>query len=187
LPIEDSAVPTTAPKGVPQRSQRKAKSHAISKMDHTRERESTVPPSTSSASSVIEKASSPKASLLPSMSSNLTTTSGGDTDTSSGPKPSNNPILKKAHVPRAPPLDRKSVKWSGPRNPKPQAGGRHFGLEECPTFYPTAEEFQDPMEYLRKIGDEGRGKEFGMCKVVPPQGWQMPFVLDTEVSHSVRF
>jgi histone demethylase JARID1 len=116
------------------------------------------------------------------MSSNLTATSGGDTDSSSGPKPGNNPILKKAHVTKAPALDRKSVKWSGPRNPKPQAGGRHFGLKECPTFYPTAEEFQDPMEYLRKIGDEGRGKEFGMCKVVPPEGWQMPFVLDTEVS-----
>lgn len=82
---------------------------------------------------------------------------------------------------KAPALDRKSVRWSGPRVPKARTVPRQFGLKECPTFYPTADEFRDPMEYLRKVGEEGRGKEYGMCKIVPPEGWQMPFVLDTEV------
>ncbi len=56
-----------------------------------------------------------------------------------------------------------------------------FGLEECPVFYPTEEEFKDPMGYIALIGEEGKGKEFGICKIVPPEGWKMPFVLDTEV------
>jgi histone demethylase JARID1 len=182
-----SALPAALPPPVTtsQRTQRKAKSNAITRMDYTRERENTVPPSGSSLSSGLEKSATPKASLLPSASSNLTSvssTNASNSETPIGPHPSNNPILKKAHLEKAPALDRKSVRWSGPRVPKPSTKPRQFGLKECPTFYPTADEFRDPMEYLRKVGEEGRGKEFGMCKIVPPEGWQMPFVLDTEVS-----
>jgi histone demethylase JARID1 len=57
-----------------------------------------------------------------------------------------------------------------------------FGLEDCPTFYPTEEEFADPMDYVKKIGEEGTARDWGMCKIVPPEGWNMPFVLDTQVS-----
>lgn len=177
-----SALPTATVTS--QRTQRKAKSNAITKMDYTRERENTVPPSTSSFSSGLEKSATPKPFALPSASSNLTSLASNATNSEirTGPQPSNNPILKKAHIEKAPALDRKSVRWSGPRFPKPSSGPRQFGLKECPTFYPTADEFRDPMEYLKKVGEEGRGKEFGMCKIVPPEGWQMPFVLDTEVS-----
>lgn len=53
-----------------------------------------------------------------------------------------------------------------------------FGLEEAPTFYPTAEEFVDPMEYITSIGPQGR--PYGIAKIVPPEGWRMPFSLPTE-------
>ncbi|KAJ9103926.1 hypothetical protein QFC21_002389 [Naganishia friedmannii] len=182
LPAGDPIAIKAADKNAPQRSQRKAKSNAINKMDITREREATVPLSTASASSsTISKDATPKVSLLPSVSSGLTSATSTNTSQSTEPKPSNNPITKKAQIPKAPALNRKSVKWSGPREPKPRDRPRLFGLKECPVFYPTPEEFQDPMQYLKTIGDEGRGKAFGMCKIVPPDGWQMPFVLDTEI------
>ena len=75
-------------------------------------------------------------------------------------------------------LDMTSVKTKSPRSvtkPTPSP----FGLEHCPIFYPTMEEFKDPMVYVRSISE--RAKEYGICKVVPPQGWHMPFVTDTEV------
>jgi histone demethylase JARID1 len=53
-----------------------------------------------------------------------------------------------------------------------------FGLEECPTFYPTMQEFTDPMEYISSIGHLGR--PYGIAKIVPPEGWRMPFTLATE-------
>ncbi|KAJ9120143.1 hypothetical protein QFC22_003042 [Naganishia vaughanmartiniae] len=181
-PASDSTATKAALSNPPQRSQRKAKFNAINKMDITREREATVPPSTASASSsTISKDATPKVTLLPSVSSGLTSATSSTTSQPTGPKPSNNPIVKKSQIPKAPALNRKSVKWSGPREPKPRDRPRLFGLKDCPVFYPTPEEFQDPMQYLKMIGDEGRGKEYGMCKIVPPEGWQMPFVLDTEI------
>ncbi|KAJ7591453.1 jumonji superfamily protein [Mycena floridula] len=59
---------------------------------------------------------------------------------------------------------------------------RPFGLNHCPEFFPTAEEFKDPMAYVKSISDKAR--EYGICKVIPPEGWKMPFVTDTE---SFRF
>ena len=56
---------------------------------------------------------------------------------------------------------------------------RPFGLADCPTFHPTPEQFKDPMEYISSISSIA--KRFGMCKIVPPADWNMPFVTDTEV------
>lgn len=81
-------------------------------------------------------------------------------------------------IPVSPTLDMSSVKTSAPRNVPPKADSRPFGLEDCPAFYPTSEEFQDPMAYIRSISDIA--KDYGICKVVPPEGWKMPFVTDTE-------
>ena len=56
---------------------------------------------------------------------------------------------------------------------------RPFGLEDCPVFYPTVDEFKDPMAYVRSISTTAQN--YGICKIVPPVGWKMPFVTDTEV------
>ncbi|KAF2090698.1 histone demethylase JARID1D [Saccharata proteae CBS 121410] len=58
---------------------------------------------------------------------------------------------------------------------------RLFGLEEAPTYTPTLEEFKDPMEYMMKIAPEGR--KYGIVKVVPPEGWDPDFAIDTERFH----
>ncbi|KAF9478416.1 jumonji superfamily protein [Pholiota conissans] len=76
-------------------------------------------------------------------------------------------------------LDLSTVKTSTPRVP---AGASHsprlFGLPDCPEYYPTPEEFKDPMVYIKSISSEA--KDYGICKIVPPEGWKMPFVTDTE-------
>ncbi|CCM06448.1 uncharacterized protein FIBRA_08712 [Fibroporia radiculosa] len=78
----------------------------------------------------------------------------------------------------APALDMSSVKTPNPRMILPRPSERPFGLTDCPTFHPTPEQFKDPLAYIRSISDQAR--EYGMCKIVPPQGWEMPFVTDTE-------
>lgn len=92
-----------------------------------------------------------------------------------------NPALQWQGRERAPPLDFSTVKTSSPRDPPKRTQERMFGIQEAPTFYPTLEEFQDPMEYIRWCGKEQGAEEFGICKIVPPQGWQPPFVMDTTV------
>ncbi|KAJ7639289.1 jumonji superfamily protein [Roridomyces roridus] len=81
-------------------------------------------------------------------------------------------------VPHSPVLDLSTVKTISPRpDSLPRKEPRPFGLPDCPTFYPTAEEFRDPMAYIRSISDHANA--YGICKVVPPAGWKMPFVTDT--------
>ena len=101
--------------------------------------------------------------------------------------PSNNAVypVYPPHIPfsarRAPPLDMSTVERRG----HPLAAGesrkrvRPHGLQDAPTFRPTEEEFRDPMEYMRKIAPEGR--KYGICKIIPPDGWNPDFAIDTEV------
>jgi histone demethylase JARID1 len=56
---------------------------------------------------------------------------------------------------------------------------RIFGLKEAPTFYPTKEEFKDPLRYIEKISPEG--EKYGIIKIVPPKDYQPEFSLKTEV------
>lgn len=79
----------------------------------------------------------------------------------------------------SPSLDLSSVKTSSPRNQHPRISPRPFGLEDCPVFYPNSDEFKDPMTYIHSITE--KALSYGICKVVPPVGWKMPFVTDTEV------
>jgi hypothetical protein len=82
---------------------------------------------------------------------------------------------------RSAPLDLSTVERRGqPNNPKePSKRIRPHGIPEAPTFRPTEEEFKDPVAYIQKIAPEG--KKYGICRVVPPEGWQPTFAIDTEV------
>ncbi|KAJ1983657.1 hypothetical protein H4R33_004671 [Dimargaris cristalligena] len=56
---------------------------------------------------------------------------------------------------------------------------RHFGLPEAPVFYPTPEEFANPLQYIEKI--RPLAEHAGLCKIIPPAQWAPTFALDTEV------
>jgi hypothetical protein len=85
--------------------------------------------------------------------------------------------------PRVPPA---SIQGSRPTEPGSRLEERPFGLEDCPAFYPTMDEWHDPIAYIRKITPIA--EQSGICKIVPPEGWNMPFVTNTEVrpTHSPR-
>ena len=80
-------------------------------------------------------------------------------------------------------LDMQTVKTKGLRVSSISMPTRPFGLEDCPTFYPSLTEFSDPLTYIRSIAD--RAQQYGICKVVPPESWNMPFATNTEVSVAV--
>ncbi len=56
-------------------------------------------------------------------------------------------------------------------------------LVPCPVLTPSPTEFEDPMAYLSRPDVAKLGAEYGLIKVVPPTGWQPPFLL----SPSFRF
>lgn len=44
----------------------------------------------------------------------------------------------------------------------------------APTFFPTVEEFEgNPLDYIEKIRPVAQ--KYGICKIVPPAGWNPPF------------
>ena len=43
-------------------------------------------------------------------------------------------------------------------------------------FHPTLAEFADPLKYIASI--RAQAEEYGICRVVPPEGWRAPFHLD---------
>ncbi|PWZ02363.1 PLU-1-domain-containing protein [Testicularia cyperi] len=71
---------------------------------------------------------------------------------------------------------------STPRRPAPRLRPRLFELEEAPIFYPTLEEFEDPMKYISWVAHPhgGNGKASGIVKIVPPEGWNPECVLDEQ-------
>ena len=66
----------------------------------------------------------------------------------------------------------KSLRWD-PSKGRPQAAL----VPEAPTFYPTEEEFLDPIAYIDSIRKRG-GEEAGVACVVPPPSWDPPFALE---------
>ena len=63
---------------------------------------------------------------------------------------------------------------------KDQAGRESLAaIPFGPTFYPTAEEMGgDPLLYFEKI--RPLAEKYGICKVVPPSGWDPPFALNVD-------
>eukprot|EP01041_Mallomonas_annulata_P010702 gene10702-22343_t len=51
-----------------------------------------------------------------------------------------------------------------------------ISIPEAPVFYPTLEEFKDPMQYIQKIRQQG--SQFGLCKIIPPDEWRPPNLID---------
>lgn len=98
-----------------------------------------------------------------------------------GAHPSKNPYRQQFNPPRAPPLDYSTLRMEAPRlpNPPPRDKPRMFELEEAPVYFPTVEEFAHPMEYIERISPEA--SEYGICKIVPPEGWRPSFAIDSEV------
>jgi hypothetical protein len=45
-------------------------------------------------------------------------------------------------------------------------------VPEAPTFRPTPKEFENPIAYIKKI--QAIGMKSGICKIVPPPGWNPP-------------
>ncbi|CDR43083.1 hypothetical protein NBRC10512_001529 [Rhodotorula toruloides] len=97
-----------------------------------------------------------------------------------GAHPSKNSARRAMKLPRAPPLDFSTLRTEAPRlpNPPPRQKPRLFELEEAPVYHPTIEQFAQPMEYIESIAHEAR--QFGICKIVPPEGWRPTFAIDTE-------
>lgn len=100
--------------------------------------------------------------------------------TLNGPPSGNNHAIPLS-ARRAEPLDMSTVERRGQPNMRQERPKREriFGIPEAPTYYPTDDEFRDPMEYMRKIAPDGR--RYGIVKIVPPEGWNPTFAINTEV------
>ncbi|ORY74825.1 PLU-1-like protein-domain-containing protein [Protomyces lactucae-debilis] len=76
------------------------------------------------------------------------------------------------------PLDLNTVERRHSYTNDAPARERLFGLQTAPTYRPTQQEFTNPLKYIEKIAPHA--KQFGIVKIIPPEGWQSTFAVDTE-------
>ncbi|KAI4326961.1 hypothetical protein L6164_019471 [Bauhinia variegata] len=53
-----------------------------------------------------------------------------------------------------------------------------LNIPSGPVYYPSEDEFKDPLEYIYKIRPEA--EPYGICRIVPPKNWKPPFALDLD-------
>jgi len=64
---------------------------------------------------------------------------------------------------------------------------RDFSLvQEMKVFYPTEEEFLEPIIYIEKLFKEGVWKN-GCIKIIPPSSFKTPFSFDTKSTQKMPF
>ncbi|XP_061729179.1 protein Jumonji-like [Cydia pomonella] len=56
---------------------------------------------------------------------------------------------------------------------------------EAPTYYPTAEEFEDPIKYYDKIAPEA--SKYGLCKIVPPENFKPTCTMSDTIRFAVIY
>ncbi|KAM2673879.1 hypothetical protein EV2_015129 [Malus domestica] len=54
-----------------------------------------------------------------------------------------------------------------------------LNIPSAPVYYPSEDEFRDPLEYIYKIRPEAEA--YGICRIVPPKCWKPPFALDLDL------
>jgi hypothetical protein len=64
-------------------------------------------------------------------------------------------------------------------NNQPPKRDRIFSLPGAPSYRPTREQFKDPVQYIRSIRE--RAQRYCVAKIIPPDGWEMPFNIDKKV------
>ncbi|KAF8341476.1 PLU-1-like protein-domain-containing protein [Cantharellus anzutake] len=96
--------------------------------------------------------------------------------TSAQARPSKPDMAKKQQV-ISPPLDFATVRTTPLVDPAKPGPPRAFGLEDAPAYFPTLEQFRDPLAYISSISEEAQ--KCGIVKIIPPNDWKMPFVTDT--------
>ena len=72
-------------------------------------------------------------------------------------------------------IDQLSQEQSTPRI------SEHSQLARAPSFFPSEEEFTDPLDYIEKIRPEA--EQFGLCRIVPPSS----FKPECRVNDDMRF
>ena len=50
-------------------------------------------------------------------------------------------------------------------------------LTPCPTLYPDLKDFADPVLFFTRKDIVLLGNQFGILKIVPPNGWKPPFLI----------